>query len=214
MPIKKIDKIRSDYKKSEIDFKNLPKCPMKMFQSWLECALQYDEDSAICFVLSTVSEKQLPTSRVVLLRDITQDGFVFFTNYNSKKSRDIQINHFVSANFFWKDLEKQVRIFGEAHKISDLDSDKYFNSRPRKSQLGTWVSQQSSIIGFSEDLNSKIEEINKKFNKIDVPRPSYWGGYCIIPKQIEFWQGKPSRLHDRLLFCKEEEGWKRCRLSP
>ena len=187
MSIKKIDKIRSDYKRSEINFNNLPDCPIQMFQSWLECALQCDEDSAICFVLSTVSDKQLPTSRVVLLRDITQDGFVFFTNYNSKKSRDIEVNNSVSANFFWKDLEQQVRILGETHKISDLDSDKYFNSRPRKSQLGTWVSKQSSIISFSEDLNNKIEDVNKKFNQKDVERPSHWGGYCIVPKKIEFW---------------------------
>lgn len=214
MSIKKIDKIRSDYKRSEINFNNLPDCPIQMFQSWLECALQCDEDSAICFVLSTVSDKQLPTSRVVLLRDITQDGFVFFTNYNSKKSRDIEVNNSVSANFFWKDLEQQVRILGETHKISDLDSDKYFNSRPRKSQLGTWVSKQSSIISFSEDLNNKIEDVNKKFNQKDVERPSHWGGYCIVPKKIEFWQGKPSRLHDRLLFYREDNRWERCRLSP
>ena len=148
MSIKKISEIREDFNKSKIDFSNISDNPIKMFNDWFEMALKSDKDNAISFVLSTVSSENIPSSRVVLLRSIDENGFTFFTNYESEKSKDIELNNIVSANFYWEKLEKQVRITGKAIKISSADSDKYFSSRPRYSPLGAWSSAQSSIIDF------------------------------------------------------------------
>ena len=185
-----------------------------MFNDWFEMALESDKDNAISFVLSTVSSENIPSSRVVLLRGVDENGFTFFTNYESEKSKDIEVNNIVSANFFWEKLEKQVRITGKAIKISESDSDKYFSSRPRDSQLGAWSSNQSSIIDVYYKLMSKMDEFKEIFKGKEVERPLYWGGYCIEPEKVEFWQGRPSRLHDRLLFTKEKTIWKKERLAP
>ena len=214
MSIKEISEIREDFNKSKIDFSNISDHPIKMFNDWFEMALELDKDNAISFVLSTVSSENIPSSRVVLLRDLDEKGFTFFTNYESKKSKDIEVKNIVSANFFWEKLEKQVRITGRAMKISELDSDKYFNSRPRDSQLGAWSSNQSSIIDIYCKLMSKMDEFKEIFKGKKVERPLNWGGYCIIPEKVEFWQGRPFRLHDRLLFTKEKNRWKKERLAP
>lgn len=214
MSIKKISEIREDFKKSEIDFSNIPDHPIKMFNDWFQMALESDKDNAISFVLSTVSSENIPSSRVLLLRYIDENGFTFFTNYESNKSKDIEVNNIVSANFFWEKLEKQVRITGKAIKISESESDKYFSSRPRNSQLGAWSSDQSSIIDIYYKIMSKMDEFKEKFKGKEVVRPFHWGGYCIEPDKVEFWQGRPSRLHDRLLFTKEKTIWKKERLAP
>ena len=214
MSIKKIIKIREDYKKSKIDFRNIPAHPIKMFNDWFEMALELDKDNAISFVLSTVSSENIPSSRVVLLRGVDENGFTFFTNYESAKSKDIEANNMVSANFFWEKLEKQVRITGKAIKISSSDSDKYFSSRPRESQLGAWSSKQSSIINVYYKLMNKMDEFKGIFKGKKVERPLHWGGYCIDPEKVEFWQGRPFRLHDRLLFTKDKTKWKKERLAP
>ena len=214
MSIKKISEIREDFKKSEIDFSNIPNHPIKMFNVWFEMALESDKDNAISFVLSTVSSKNIPSSRVVLLRAIDENGLTFFTNYESKKSKDIEVNNIVSANFYWQKLEKQVRITGKAIKISKSDSDKYFRSRPRDSQLGAWSSDQSSTIDIYYKLMNKMDEFKEIFKRKEVERPLHWGGYCIQLEKVEFWQGRPSRLHDRLLFTKEKNIWKKERLAP
>jgi len=214
MSIKKIIKIREDYKKSKIDFRNIPAHPIKMFNDWFEMALELDKDNAISFVLSTVSSENIPSSRVVLLRGVDENGFTFFTNYESAKSKDIEANNMVSANFFWEKLEKQVRITGKAIKISSSESDKYFSSRPRESQLGAWSSKQSSIINVYYKLMNKMDEFKGIFKGKKVERPLHWGGYCIDPEKVEFWQGRPFRLHDRLLFTKDKTKWKKERLAP
>ena len=214
MSIKKISEIREDFNKSKIDFSNISDHPIKMFNDWFEMALESDKDNAISFVLSTVSSENIPSSRVVLLRGIDENGFTFFTNYESAKSKDIEVNNMVSANFFWEKLEKQVRITGKAIKISSADSDKYFSSRPRYSQLGAWSSDQSSIIDVYYKLMSKMDEFKEIFKGKEVERPLHWGGYCIVPVKVEFWQGRPSRLHDRLLFTKQKSIWKKERLAP
>lgn len=214
MSIKKISEIREDFKKSKIDFSNISDDPIKMFSDWFEMALESDKDNAISFVLSTVSSDNIPSSRVVLLRGVDENGFTFFTNYESAKSKDIQVNNMVSANFFWEKLEKQVRITGKAIKISASESDKYFSSRPRDSQLGSWSSNQSSIINIYYKLMNKMDEFKEIFKGKKVERPLYWGGYCINPEKVEFWQGRPFRLHDRLLFKKEKNRWKKERLAP
>ena len=214
MSIKKISEIREDFNKSKIDFSNISDHPIKMFNDWFEMALESDKDNAISFVLSTVSSENIPSSRVVLLRDVDENGFTFFTNYESAKSKDIEVNNMVSANFFWEKLEKQVRITGKAIKISASESDKYFRSRPRDSQLGAWSSNQSSIINIYYKLMNKMDEFEGVFRGKKVERPLHWGGYCIIPEKVEFWQGRPFRLHDRLLFTKDKTIWKKERLAP
>ena len=203
-----------DFNKSQIDFCNLLDDPIKMFNEWFSMALDIDEENAICFVLSTVSSDFTPSSRVVLLKQFDEQGFIFFTNYNSAKSRDIDENQMVAANFFWHGLEKQVRVVGRAEKISEEESDRYFNSRSRESQLGAWLSYQSKTINFEDSLSDLLQEVDSRFKDIEVPRPSHWGGYRIIPEMMEFWQGKPYRLHDRLVFHLDGDVWKKERLSP
>ena len=148
------------------------------------------------------------------MRGVDENGFTFFTNYESAKSKDIEVNNIVSANFFWEKLEKQVRITGKAMKIPESESDKYFSSRPRESQLGAWSSNQSSIIDVYYKLMSKMDEFDGIFKGKKVERPLNWGGYCIEPEKVEFWQGRPFRLHDRLLFTKDKTIWKKERLAP
>ena len=214
MSSKEISNIREDFTKSKIDFTSIPESPFKLFENWLNMALLDDKENAICFVLSTISNRNKPESRVVLLRGLDEKGFTFYTNYSSDKAKDIDNNNYVSANFFWNNLEKQVRIGGLAIKISREESDQYFKGRPRGSQLGAWVSDQSSVVDFTDDFSSRSQEVESKFNGLEVSRPENWGGYCIIPEKIEFWQGRPSRLHDRLVYKKQGDVWIKKRLSP
>ena len=213
MSFNKIDEIREDFEKSKMDFTNLPESPMDLFSNWFSQALDADKDNAISFVLSTVSQENIPSSRVLLMRKVDENGFTFFTNYDSSKSKDIENNHFVSINFFWNKLEKQIRIIGKAIKVPAADSDTYFNSRPEKSKIGAVISNQSSIIDFNLDFEELISELD--LEKQVIERPKNWGGYKVIPTKIEFWQGRPSRLHDRVLYVKtDENNWKKERLAP
>ncbi|MBE50373.1 MAG: pyridoxamine 5'-phosphate oxidase [Flavobacteriales bacterium] len=205
---------REDYNKSKIDFNCLPENPMLLFEKWIAIAVENNNKESIPFVLSTVSIKNIPSSRVVLLRNILNEGLFFYTNYNSKKSKDIEVNNVVAANFFWKDLEKQIRVTGEVNKISNELSDVYFASRPRNSQLSAWSSNQSEILDFNFDLDDKVNFYSKKFFNQDVKRPDNWGGYCINPHEIEFWQGRPSRLHDRIKYFLDKGKWHKMRISP
>ncbi|MEJ6748510.1 MAG: pyridoxamine 5'-phosphate oxidase [Flavobacteriales bacterium] len=214
MSIKNIVNIREEFEKSEIDFKNLPDYPLELFHSWFDMALEVDKDNAIAFVLSSVSSEMVPSSRIVLLRGVSEEGFTFFTNYESRKAKDIEKNNIVSLNFYWEKLEKQVRITGKAVKISSTESDKYFGGRPRKSQLGAWSSNQSKVIDLYYKLMNKVEKFEGLFEGKKVERPLHWGGYCVEISTIEFWQGRPSRLHDRLLYTKERNNWKKERLAP
>jgi len=206
--------LRLNYKKSAIDFKNLEDNPISFFLKWFDDTLKVNKDEANACVLSTVSVENKPSSRVVLLKSVNEKGFTFFTNYKSNKSLDIQNNPNVSLNFYWPELERQVRITGIAEQISPKDSDEYFKNRPRESQMGAWLSHQSTSIGLYYDFMDTLNKLESTFKGKDIERPLHWGGYCIIPSKIEFWQGRPSRLHDRLLYEFDENVWNKKRLAP
>ena len=210
--MKSIKDLRTDYQKSELNVKDLTEEPITLFQQWLSQAIAYSND-ANAFVLSTVNSNGVPSSRVLLLRDATKKGFSFFTNYSSRKSQEIEVNPNVCMNFFWPEMERQVRINGSISRLSEQESDDYFNSRPYESRIGAWCSPQSQVIESREVLENKIQELKKKYPN-EVPRPENWGGYTIVPNEIEFWQGRASRLHDRFLYSKEGENWTINRLAP
>ena len=210
-----IKNLRTDYKKSKIDFNNLKDSPVEMFISWLDDALLIDKEGAISCVLSTISSDNTPSSRVVLLRGVDENGFTFFTNYLSAKAQAIEQNNNIALNFYWPKLERQVRIVGKAIKISVEDSDAYFKSRPRESQLGAWISEQSREIELNYNFKEVLNELDSNVEGKEVKRPLHWGGYCVFPYKVEFWQGKPSRLHDRLIYVNTKNGaWKKERLAP
>ena len=209
-----IKNLRLNYKKSTIDFKNLAKNPIQYFMNWFEDALKVNKQEANACVLSSVSSDNCPSSRVVLLKEVTENGFTFFTNYKSSKAKDIDANPNVALNFYWPELERQVRIAGIAKKITINDSDTYFKSRPRESQMGAWLSDQSTVIGLDYNFMDTLNSLESKFKDKEVARPLHWGGYCIEPIKVEFWQGRPSRLHDRLEYKREDGKWIYKRLAP
>lgn len=187
--------------------------PFELFHIWFQEAVDKSEMESNAFVLSTVNSKNQPSSRIVYLKEVTDEQFVFFTNYNSQKGKEIVENTTVSMLFFWPLLSRQVRIEGVCTKTSNEISDEYFNSRPRNSQLGAWASHQSDILNSREELDNRFIEIGKQFPN-EIPRPPHWGGYQINPTQIEFWQGRPSRLHDRLVLTKKNGEWEAQRKNP
>jgi pyridoxamine 5'-phosphate oxidase len=209
-----IKNLRLNYKKSTIDFKNLAKNPIQYFMNWFEDALKVNKQEANACVLSSVSSDNCPSSRVVLLKGVNENGFTFFTNYRSSKAKDIDANPNVALNFYWPELERQVRIAGIAKKITINDSDTYFKSRPRESQMGAWLSDQSTVIGLDYNFMDTLNSLESKFKDKEVERPIHWGGYCIEPIKVEFWQGRPSRLHDRLEYKLEDGKWIYKRLAP
>ena len=206
--------MRLNYKKSKIDFKSVDKNPISLFLKWLNEALEVNKNEANACILSTVSSDNKPTSRVVLLKDLSENGFVFFTNYTSKKSIDIHNNPHVAINFYWPELERQVRVEGKAKKIDPNASDHYFKSRPRDSQLGAWLSDQSTLLDLDYDFTTSLSKLEAKFQGKEVVRPQNWGGFCVQPRSIEFWQGRPMRFHDRLLYEFYSKEWHKKRLAP
>jgi pyridoxamine 5'-phosphate oxidase len=207
--------LRIEYKSKSLNKHDVSNNPIHQFESWFNDALNAEIMDANAFTLSTVNEMNKPTSRIVLLKEVNDFGFVFFTNYEGQKGKDIEANNNVAAVFHWKELERQVRIEGTAQKISDEESDEYFNSRPRESQIGAWASPQSSVIHNRPVLESRIEFYTEKFKNLAIiPRPNNWGGYIIKPETIEFWQGRPSRLHDRIKYEHIDRTWQLSRLAP
>jgi len=209
-----IKNLRLNYKKSTIDFKNLTKNPIQYFMNWFEDALKVNNLEANACVLSSVSSDNCPSSRVVLLKGVNENGFTFFTNYKSSKAKDIDANPNVALNFYWPELERQVRIIGIAKKIMINDSDNYFKSRPRGSQMGAWLSDQSKVIDLDYNFMETLNSLESTFKDKEVERPLHWGGYCIEPIKVEFWQGRPSRLHDRLVYEIDGDKWIKKRLAP
>lgn len=187
--------------------------PFSFFRQWYKEAFDSGQSAANAMSVSTVDKESRPSSRIVYLKELTDEGFVFFTNYNSQKGENIAHNPYACALFFWDALERQVRIEGKTIKVDAQVSDAYFASRPRASQLGAWASHQSEILESRSELEARITTLNQHFPEA-VPRPPYWGGYVIIPEKIEFWQGRPSRLHDRIVFEKHDKEWLVFRKNP
>ena len=187
--------------------------PFDLFSKWYREAFETGQLEPNAFVLSTVDTQNRPSSRILYLKALSDDNFVFFTNYNSHKGSDIELNNNASMLFFWPGKERQIRIEGVVVKIAEEESDAYFESRPRSSQIGAWASNQSQLLDKRDDLENRVKEFAEKFPN-EVPRPPHWGGYMLKPRLIEFWQGRPSRLHDRIIFEKDNESWKLYRKNP
>ena len=211
--MKGIQNLRVDYSGEIVDLKNFDSDPIKEFKSWFEFAKNNKVIEPNAMVLSTLNDNFI-NSRTVLLKDISSDGFIFFTNYTSKKGVDIQKNNIVSSVFLWKKIERQVSIKGTATKLKTEDSVKYFNSRPRKSKIAAWASKQSSRLEDSKDLVERFDYYENKFKDKKIPCPDFWGGYLIKPTSLEFWQGRSSRMHDRILYEKKSGNWKLSKLYP
>uniref|UniRef100_UPI004047CD20 pyridoxamine 5'-phosphate oxidase n=1 Tax=Aliarcobacter sp. TaxID=2321116 RepID=UPI004047CD20 len=210
-----VSHLRAKYTTRGLDIKDLNPNPFIQFELWFNQAMDAKLTEPNAFCLSTVGNDMMPSVRTVLLKTFDEKGFVFFTNYKSTKSKQIEENPKAAALFAWLDLERQVKIEGNVEKISTSDSLKYFLSRPKGSQIGAWVSHQSEIISSRSLLEQKFDEMKKKFLKGEVPFPSFWGGYAIKPIKIEFWQGGQDRLHDRFLYeLKEDNTWSISRLAP
>lgn len=187
--------------------------PFDLFSKWYKEAFETGQLEPNAFVLSTVDNQNKPSSRILYLKALSDDNFVFFTNYNSHKGTDIEQNNNASMLFFWPGKERQIRIEGEVVKIKEEESDAYFESRPRSSQIGAWASNQSQLLAERDDLENRVKEFAEKFPN-EVPRPPHWGGYMLKPRLIEFWQGRRSRLHDRIVFELEKGTWKLYRKNP
>ncbi|TRX60896.1 pyridoxamine 5'-phosphate oxidase [Fulvivirga sp. M361] len=207
--------IRKDYTQHSLDVSDVNNDPVKQFEQWFNEALKAEVLEANAMNLATVSEKGVPSSRIVLLKGVEDDGFVFYTNYQSDKGKDIEANPVTALTFFWPELERQVRIQGHTEKVSSEKSTAYFQSRPRGSQIGAWTSPQSTIIENRKLLEEREKKISEKFKGTDVlPRPKQWGGYSVKPHLVEFWQGRASRLHDRIIYTWNNDHWVINRLAP
>ena len=206
---------RRSYEKSELKEDNLPEDPIKLFQKWFHEVDFNSTEEVNAMTVSTFGLDGYPKSRVVLLKRFTFEGFVFYTNYDSEKGKAIANNPNICLSFFWHTFERQVIIKGKAEKIAENLSDGYFESRPDGSKLGAIVSNQSEVIPSRESLEQKLHQLEKDFEGKEIPRPDYWGGYIVKPVEVEFWQGRPNRLHDRIRYKLQDDfSWKTDRLSP
>lgn len=209
----KISDLRREYGRDGISIKTTEANPISQFEKWFNVVLEYIKLDPTSMVLSTADGDGQPSSRIVLLKEYDKKGFVFYTNYRSRKGMAMMENTKVCLLFFWPKLERQVKIEGYVEKVSREESQVYFKSRPYDSQIGAWTSYQSSRIESRDELMKRFEELKKTYPK-DVPLPEFWGGFRVIPRTFEFWQGRPGRLHDRICYDYTEEGWVKYRLSP
>jgi pyridoxamine 5'-phosphate oxidase len=210
-----LKELRKEYSLAMLDELHTNTDPILQFKKWFQEAMDAQIIEPYAMTISTVNSAHRPSSRVVLLRDVSEEGFSFYTNYLSRKGQDLAVNPFAAMNFFWPELERQVRIEGKIVPLEAGASDAYFASRPRGSQIGAWSSPQSEIIESRKVLEDAVENYIQQFDGKDVERPPHWGGYCLIPDYIEFWQGRESRLHDRICYYQHSDGsWVRSRLAP
>ncbi len=207
--------LRREYTKGGLRRADLDPNPLVQFQKWFEQALTAQLLEPAAMTLATADKDGRASARIVLLKGVNEAGFTFFTNYESRKGRELAENPRASLVFYWAELERQVCISGDVTATSRSESDKYFALRPRGSQLGAWVSKQSSVVADRNFLENRLREVEEQFSNRDVEMPPYWGGYLLTPSRIEFWQGRPNRLHDRFQYSKQSDGsWRVDRLSP
>lgn len=210
----KIADLRKEYTQSGIRRSELAVDPVSQFRAWFEQAMQAALPEPNAMTLATVDEEGSPVARIILLKGLDERGFHFFTNYSSAKARQLAKTPKAALVFHWVELERQVRIQGTVSKLTREDTEQYFQSRPRGSRLGAWASDQSEVLPNRAALEARWEEMEKRFPEEVVPVPPFWGGYAVYPLAVEFWQGRPSRLHDRFRYTRLESGWKIDRLAP
>ena len=205
--------IRQDYSSQSLNEEDCTAQPLEQFQRWLSEAIQAKVNEPTAMNLATVGDNGRPQARIVLLKEVAAEGLVFFSNYQSRKGRAMVHNPYAAVTFFWPELERQVRIEGIVQQLNNTDSDAYFKTRPYTSRIGAWASQQSEVMSSKLELMTRATKFAAKY-LLAVPRPPHWGGYVLIPDQFEFWQGRPSRLHDRIQYIWQNDNWIRQRLAP
>lgn len=211
---KSVAQLRRDYTKQELLESEVAANPLDQFMEWFEQALSAELLDANAMTLATASDNAVPSARMVLLKGVDEEGFRFYTNYESRKGQELLENPRASLCFFWSPLERQVRIEGTVEKLSAEESESYFHQRPRKSQLGAWASKQSRKVESRDELVKRFKEIEEQFADQEVPLPEFWGGFLLRPTRIEFWQGRKSRMHDRICYEQEADSWTTYRLAP
>jgi pyridoxamine 5'-phosphate oxidase len=210
-----LEELREEYRLGELTQASCDSNPIVQFESWMKQAQAADLKEPNAMTLSTATPDGQPSARIVLLKEVSENGFVFYTNYESRKGQELAANPHAALTFYWIELERQVRIEGTVTRVSREQSEAYFRLRPRKSRLGAVVSDQSSVIPSRRFLEERMAELEIRYaNTNDIPRPEHWGGYCVNPDVVEFWQGRPSRLHDRIRYTRHVENWAIERLSP
>ncbi len=211
----KIAELRKDYQLLTLDEKDIEKHPSDQFEKWFKDVLKCDFREPTAVILATCSRDAKPSARTVLMKEFSKDGFTFFTNYHSRKGRELEENPKATLLFYWDLLERQVRVEGMVEKVSDEESDKYFDFRPRESRISAIASPQSQVVENRESLESKVNELTSEFvNEERIPRPPNWGGFILKPHYFEFWQGRANRLHDRIAYVHHNKLWKIFRLAP
>ena len=211
---KNVADLRRDYDKTALNEDEVSTDPIDQFTQWFEKAISDDVVDANAMTLSTATKGGIPSSRIVLLKGVDKKGFRFYTNYQSRKGRELQANPHAALCFYWPEHERQIRIEGSVERLSREESKSYFEQRPRLSQIGAWASKQSSKVNSREELEDRFKELKQRFDEQDVPLPDFWGGYLLMPNRFEFWQGRKGRMHDRIEYQKEGESWIISRLAP
>ncbi|MES2765418.1 MAG: pyridoxamine 5'-phosphate oxidase [Bacteroidota bacterium] len=205
---------RREYSQRGLDVTDVLKDPVAQFKQWFDEAVTSGVPEPNVMTIASASRDGKPSARIVLLKGVTEEGFVFFTNYESRKGEELIENPQAALLFFWGELERQVRIEGRVEKVLKRESDAYFKSRPLESQLGAWASPQSRVLKDRSELEEKFENVKERFKNDEISLPELWGGFCVIPEVMEFWQGRPNRLHDRIVFKKNRSSWDIERLAP
>ena len=206
--------IRRDYALATLDERDVDADPIRQFERWFADAAAARVPEPNAMTLSTATRDGVPSARIVLLKGVDANGFAFYTDYRSRKGAELAENPLAALTFLWKEIERQVRITGSVSRVSTQESDAYFRTRPLGSRLGAWASHQSAVLASREELEARVQDVIGRFPDGDVPLPPHWGGFRVAPDEIEFWQGRSDRLHDRLLYRRGERGWEISRLSP